>query len=395
MGLFKFNELQLGTEGRDKFQRLMQSNVRERFEKFVEILFQIHIQFASSKAGRSERIAVLFDRIADAMLEGADFGDLERLVNKLKTMTDSEVLGETIHQKSVDYILEHWGQEAFVQRVLDPVFKNDKQLVPASIGIVSKLSASAVPALSHHCCRISDPRVRAHLWRIIAKHIRGHEVNIARLIVSASIPISREVLSLLADNVEPEDLGKLLLNGLRNSEVAVRLETMSIVEKVGAQHASSLLIRALVDVESAVRGKALHLLARQRDLKSIKPVWDIISSSRFTGFALDEKRRFCVTYALCGGALIEWQKLLSARSLIESYEMSELKHCALVAMGVQMDSQITDLVHRYTSRKKQTIVTEAAVWVEQHINCPREERTRQLYALFYSGKLVQSRRGDA
>lgn len=395
LGLFRFSELELGTEDRDKFLRLMQSNVRERFEKFVEILFQIHIQFSTTNSGRGERIAVLFDRIADAMLDGEDFGELERLVNKLKTLSDSERAGDTIHQTSVDYILEHWGQEAFVERVLDPIFKNDENLSLSSIGILTKLSSAAVPALSHYCCLISDPRVRAALWRIVAKHLSGHEVQIARKVVSASVPIAREILGLLAENVHPQELGKLLLNGLRNPEVSVRLETMGVVERIGAQYASSLLIRALSDVDSAVRGKALHLLARQRDSKSVQPVWTIISGTAFVGFSLDEKRRFCVTYALCGGDLAPWRKLITGRSLIESHEAIELKHCALVALGVQMDNQLADLIQRFTARKKQTLITEAARWVEQHISCPREERTRQLYALFYSSKLVESRRGDA
>ena len=394
LALFGFNRLQLGSEARDKFSRLMQSNIRERFEKFVEILFQIHIQFSSSSTGRGERIAVLFDRIADAMLDGEELGELERLVNKLKTMVDSGQVDTSVHKTSVDYILEHWGQEEFVKRVLTPVLNNDAALIASSIGIIAQLSESAVPAICHFNCQIADPRIRAKLWSIISKNIRGHEVNIARSIVSASIPIARELIQLLADHASPQDLGKLLLNGLRNSEASVRLETVTVVEMRVPEQAFSLLIRALSDPEPSVRGKALHLLARQRHSESLKAVWSIIKDTKFSSFSLDEKRRFCVTYALCGGVLTEWHNLLTSRTLIESNDALELKHCALIAMGVQMDPQITSLLERFLRKKKQSLLTEAAVWVEQHINCPREERTRQLYAIFYSGKLVESRRGD-
>jgi hypothetical protein len=395
LALFGFNQLQLGSEARDKFGRLMQSNIRERFEKFVEILFQIHIQFSNSTTGRGERIAVLFDRIADAMLDGEEFGELERLVNKLKTMVDSGQVDTSVHKASVDYILEHWGQEEFVKRILTPVLNNDEALVASSIGIIGQLSESAVPAICHFCCQIPDPRIRAKLWSIISKNIRGHEVNIARSIVSASIPIAREIIQLLAEHSSPQDLGKLLLNGLRNSEPTIRLETVNVVERCVPEQASSLLIRALSDLEPSVRGKALHLLARQRDSNALKTVWSIINDTKFSRFSLDEKRRFCVTYALCGGELTEWHKLLSSRTLLESGDALELKHCALIAMGVQMDAQISSLNDRFLRKKKPSLLTDAAAWVQQHINCPREERTRQLYAIFYSGKLVESRRGDA
>ena len=76
----------LGTEQAQKLERLFKSNERERFEKFVEILFQLHIQFSSDDLGRGERIAVLFDRIADLMLDQGHYGELERLICKLRTL---------------------------------------------------------------------------------------------------------------------------------------------------------------------------------------------------------------------------------------------------------------------------------------------------------------------
>ena len=104
---------------------MLRSNARERFEKFVEILFQLHLQFSSSQLGQGERIAVLFDRIADTMLDRGDFGQLERLVCKLRTLSlsDNEVF--TANRASIDYILEHWSQESFVSRFAPVLFRYD------------------------------------------------------------------------------------------------------------------------------------------------------------------------------------------------------------------------------------------------------------------------------
>ena len=394
LALFRFNDLELSTESRLKFERLLQSNDRERFEKFVEILFQIHLQFATDSVGRSERIAVLFDRIADAMLDSKDFAELERLVNKLNTMGFVDAAEDREYRSSVEYILEHWGQEAFIDRILAPVFSSDTELTPSCVGIISRLSGSAVPALVQSACRLTEPRTRGQLWEVVARNLKGNEVTVARSLVDASLPIAREILNILSSSIDPESLGKLLLNGLRNSEASVRLETMSCVERIGAQHAMTLLLRALDDVDASIRGKALHLLARHRDVRAMAPIWECINGRRFAGFSLDEKRRFCVTYALCGGDLGEWRKLVSTRNLIQSTDVSEMKHCALIALGVRVDPEIDDVVERLSQKKRQDLVVEAASWVKQHIACPREERTRQLYAIFYSGKLVESRRGD-
>ena len=284
LALFRFNDLELSTESRLKFERLLQSNDRERFEKFVEILFQIHLQFATDSVGRSERIAVLFDRIADAMLDSKDFAELERLVNKLNTMGFVDAAEDREYRSSVEYILEHWGQEAFIDRILAPVFSSDTELTPSCVGINSRLSGSAVPAMVQSACRLTEPRTRGQLWEVVARNLKGNEVTVARSLVDASLPIAREILNILSSSIDPESLGKLLLNGLRNSEASVRLETMSCVERIGAQHAMTLLLRALDDVDASIRGKALHLLARHRDVRAMAPIWECINGRRFAGF---------------------------------------------------------------------------------------------------------------
>ena len=81
------------------------------------------------------------------------------------------------------------------------------------------------------------------------------------------------------------------------------------------------------------------------------PIWECINGRRFAGFSLDEKRRFCVTYALCGGDLGEWRKLVSTRNLIQSTDVSEMKHCALIALGVRVDPEIDDVVERLSQKK--------------------------------------------
>ena len=63
---------------------------------------------------------------------------------------------------------------------------------------------------------------------VVARNLKGNEVTVARSLVDASLPIAREILNILSSSIDPENLGKLLLNGLRNSEASVRLETMAV-----------------------------------------------------------------------------------------------------------------------------------------------------------------------
>jgi len=391
LSLLKFSSLELGQGEQIKLERMLRSNSRERFEKFVEILFQLHLQFSSSQLGRGERIAVLFDRIADTMLENGDFGQLERLVCKLRMLSRSDDADVTANRASIDYILEHWSQEVFVEQVLSPVLAGRADMVHSAVGVLANLNESAVPAICRFGIEVSDPRVRDRLWNMVARNLKGHEIQVGRFLVSASIPVSRELVALLSEHGEPAQAAKSLLNGLRNAETSVRLEVLAAAEKIPAEHTLTLLLRSLSDADAAVRGKALHLLARRSLPVVVKAVLEVIDSPRFNDFSLDEKRRFCVTYGLVGGDLTAWTKHLVSRSLIESNESIELKHCTLVTLAVSVHPECTALSDRFITKKKTPLLAEAAHWAQQHVQCSREERTRQLYAIFYSGKLIERR----
>ena len=198
-------------------------------------------------------------------------------------------------------------------------------------------------------------------------------------------------MALLSQSGEPATAAKSLLNGLRNVETSVRLEVLAAAEKMPADHTLTLLLRSLSDADSSVRGKALHLLARRAIPAVVKGVVEVIESPRFNEFSLDEKRRFCVTYGLVGGDLTDWLKLLGSRSLIESNESIELKHCAMITLAVCIHPNSHEIFEKYEQKRKTPMLLEAALWGRQHVGCSREERTRQLYAIFYSGKLIERR----
>ena len=381
----------LGTEQAQKLERLFKSNERERFEKFVEILFQLHIQFSSDDLGRGERIAVLFDRIADLMLDQGHYGELERLICKLRTLHKLDHKDAEETRQSIEYLLQHWSQEVFVAQILKPAYGTDQPVLNSMLGILSKLNTRATPAMAQHTIQLTDPRLRERLWAIIGRQVRGYEIQLARLLVGALLPVARELIQVLIQNGDATVVAKGLMNALRNGESAVRLEALVAAEKLSPDLAEPLLLRALSDGDSSVRGKALHLLARRRAVAAVDAVDQLIRSDRFTDFSLEEKRRLCVTYALVGGGLDEWVKRLNARTLIESNENLELKHAYLVALGVCLHSDAAELSEKLLSRKRKVMLTDAAMWVRQHLECDREERTRQLYAIFYSGRLIVRR----
>ena len=98
-------------------EAVVHTTSRERLEKFIEILFKIHLAEGGVSDGRGGMITALFDRIADLHLGAGDIGELERLIRIVRRMTGPADAPIRENQQAVDHILQHWSEESFVNRV--------------------------------------------------------------------------------------------------------------------------------------------------------------------------------------------------------------------------------------------------------------------------------------
>ncbi|MGC6416075.1 MAG: hypothetical protein ACON3Z_03090 [Bradymonadia bacterium] len=372
-----------------RLQRTLHTTAREKLEKFIEILFKVHLIQEISEEARRGRITELFDRIADLLLDNGAIGELERLLRTIRRLTgpEEQLIRENV--LAIEHIVDHWSAQPFIDRITlglrDPSFRYR----PSVIGICHLLSRRAAPHIARVAGRLSDQDTRALLWALVAEKINGQEHAVADLLSSAGRQHAHELFALLKSHTNTEELKYAIEVALDNPDPKVRLEALTNLPSQDIENYQSMLRKMLSDGSKPVRSRALHLLARCRSDELHKHILSQIADKEFAKYGLDEKRRFFATAALTGGEPSYWVDLFKANALLSTKGQDAVRHCAAVAIGIIGHAEGFALLEKEAKRRlKYPLAAEGAVWAIQHMRCGREERTRQLYALFYSGELA-------
>ena len=182
---------------------------------------------------------------------------------------------------------------------------------------------------------------------------------------------------------------------MENGDAGVRLEAVSLIPLTRLEQYQTILFLALNDLTKSVRSKAIHLLARLTTPSVNRRIIKLIDSARFKDFELDEKRRFHAAAALTGGDITDCMEKISASGLLGTKQAEQERHCAAIALGIRLHRAALPAFEKEIKRLKSPLVVEAATWAIQHIDCSREDRTKQLYDLFFYGRLTSKTEGSS
>ena len=362
---------------------------REKLEKFIEILFKVHLIQEIGEEQRRGRITALFDRIADLLLDRGDIGELERLLRTIRRLTgpDDRVIRENV--LAIEHIVEHWSAQTFIDRVTIGLKKEDFHYVPSVIAICRLLSNRAAPHLARVAGRLSGGEIREQVWEVVRQKLGGQAREVAALITTAEPQHAHEIFQVLRSEHDPDDLLFAVERAMDNPNPKVRLEGLTQLPSPPFDAALTLVMRALSDGAKSVRSRALHSLALVRKNTVHERIMACINAPDYAQYELDEKRRFVAAAALTGGDSLRWTEQFSTKGMLSSKIRDEDRHCAAIALGIRLQSDAQGLLEKEANRRlKIPLVAEAARWALQHMEAERSVRTQQLHALFFQGELL-------
>ncbi len=373
-------------------ERAIRTHGRETLEKFIEILFKVSLA-EGGEAG--ERIVGLFDRIADLLLDTGRFGELERLLRKVRRLTGPGETRLPENLRAIERIFVHWSTPRFVERVLTPLVADPTHpYTPSILAICGLLNDTAVVAIADAAGRVAAEGPRGVLYGLVARMLAGHEREIAELLRRVEAAHAHDLLRLLAAG-DPKHLPYAARAALHNPDPRVRFEGLSALPIEDTPQTLELMFQALEDPARTVRSKAIHLIARVRRPEVHARVMAAIDKKSFAEFDLAEKRRYFAAAALTGDPQAAFVELFDSGGLLRGRGQDELRHCAAVALGVRLHREATPLFERELGRRlKSEVVTDAAGWAMQHMQHDRETRTRQLYDIFFKGELTRAEVAD-
>jgi hypothetical protein len=382
-----------------EFKRLrtvVHTTGREKLEKFIEILFKVHLIQELSEEDRRGRITALFDQISDLLLENHEVGELERLLRTIRRLTGPEdrVIRENV--LAIEHIVEHWSAQPFIERVTVGLRRPDFREIPSVIAICEMLSRRAAPHIARVAVRVEDSETRNQLLELVKAKLSTQERPVADLLKEVDKRGSHQLLEVLKTVIDPDDFAYAVGIAMDNHDPSVRLEALGMIPTRDLERYQRILVSALADRAKMVRSKAVHLVARIRKPLISESIQRRIDSPEFQGYELDEKRRFYAACALTSTSPKRWLEQFQSNTLLATKGQDVERHCAAIALGICLCREAIPLLEKESKRRlRSNLVAEGVEWALQHIEHDREERTRQLYELFFYGRLSSGSPGEA
>lgn len=364
---------------------LIRTTGRETLEKFIEILFKVSTDMPA--ADRNQRVATIFTRIAELQLNARQIGELERLMRKVRLLERT-----TEYAALIRHIFAAWSNTNFVGQVMRELNDPDSVQTPSVLAVLELLDGNIVPHVARQIGQIRVDQNRAALVALMPRLIIGPKIAlaVARLLTEVDPQTAHDLLAVIRSKQDPMALQAALRAGMANVEPKVRLECLAVFGPQEILQFRDLLFQALGDSAKVVRSRALQALARVRDGEVHAHILACIEAKTFSGYDLDEKRRYFVAAALSGDPSERFAEILSQSSLLSRGRAhEEARHCAAIALAVRLHPAARDLFEKEIGRRlKSEVVVDACRWGLLHMGRDQKARTQQLYDLFFRGELT-------
>lgn len=161
---------------------------------------------------------------------------------------------------------------------------------------------------------------------------------------------------------------RYMASAATHSDGRVRRETIKALSKSTSEGAIELMFRFLKDPEPQLRTMALDYLSRMGGRQAFETVRDIVHSSTFAEYPLNEQEQFLTVYSRLGGAEVTdyLASIIGSFSLFNTGWKARYRFMALKALAYNTSEDAEKLILKYT-RSRRTWLRQAAVTaMEQH-----------------------------
>ena len=374
----------------DVLKDTIQTTSREKLEKFIEILFKVSTIETFDDARRN-RVIKLFDRIGEFMLRKTSVGDFERFLRIIRRMGSNSEKTDLDEKISAEYIIDHWSKRDFVERISAPIMHGPYDFGASVVAIFGLLNPHVMGAVTQVASDSTNIDFQERILELVTERFDGIERSVADVLRTAEPAFAHHLLSIFIKHGKREATTYAIRVSMKNANPEVRFEALSRIGEDEFELFSGLLLTALEDSSKSVRSKAIHLLARLPRPDVHRRIVACISNKAFQQYELDEKRRYYAAASLTGNANELWIKQFTATTLLGRAlpGQEDARHCAAVAMAIRLNTDAKPLFEKELERRiKAPVVVEGVKWSLQHLDADRTERTRQLYDLFFHGRLT-------
>ena len=84
-------------------------------------------------------------------------------------------------------------------------------------------------------------------------------------------------------------------------------------------------------------------------------------------------------------------EVFASGGMLSRKVQDEMRHCAAVGLAIRLCRDAVPLFDKELKKRvKHELVAQACAWALQHMGCDRDQRTQQIYDIFFRGELTTS-----
>jgi HEAT repeat protein len=320
---------------------IAQENSRNLHHDLTTLLFEMLSLRADVRSfGNSARVLVL---LVGSYLRAGTLVEATEVLRRLRAL-QQENLPETHAEIIQEQIAEIRSTETLelVEKILDKPFVEDAEQLIAFLRLLG-------PAILKDLLDLL-PRVRSrhHLTELLAEFGKEQQERLLEHVSHEDSSVVQQIVQVLGALGDP-GLATQLQPVLEHPALAVRLEAVKALGRLGGTEANSCLLRAIRDSEYQVRILALRALKEHADPAFMTTLVELVDEKGFQRNRYELQELLCSIARVGGEAAFPYLKdLLEKRTWWFRTKNRELRVCAAAALGCIPSDLSRELLEKHS-----------------------------------------------
>lgn len=332
-----------------RLQEEISSDYSDRlFPKLVTTVFQIIDEGGFTEM---ESLREIFTQLLDAMLLQEDFATINSLLVKFRAMERDQ--GKTqLAQELRSFLTAKMGEEQRLRRIGEVLNTTKGKHSQEIFRYLYALDTSVIPTLLSVLETVEIPENRVVLCDALAALGKDMPEPFAQRLASEKSQLVRDMIYIIDKCDFPEKM-KYFGETLKNPNLAVRLEALSILSRSKSEQCRRFIVGALGDTNGQMRIQAARVLPNMSPAKAYVDLNQLIKTPEFEKRELREKT--AVYHALGStmqeGALAMFGQMLAQKGLLRRAKIKEDKLLAVAGLSAMASIPSYKMLQGLTEEK--------------------------------------------
>jgi len=317
-------------------------------------------------------------KVLDQLLGNGEFSEAADFVHSIRVRQEALLSQRPDYAERLTEFIRRAGDYDRIGRLKEIINQQEAIDTDTVERYLESLGWESLPHITEMLGGLVSKKARLMICDYLARHGREHLSIIANGIRDKRWYVVRNTVMILG-RIGGEQVIEYLTATASHPHQRVRAETFTALETMQSDRAVELLARFLTDNDSELRLQSLTTLGRIGGRAAFEAVRDVIRSTLFEQFTIEEREQYLIVYSHLGGAEVTdyLGSIIGSFGLLPSAARTRHKLAALKALAYNASDEAEGFILSYTRSRRQ--------WLREAAAAALEHRRRLIYGGGESG----------